>query len=536
MAEGILGLGSSGAASLNQELIDKLKSAERKATVEPIENDLEDMVSERASYGEITTKVNELLATIRPFDLYVTSGSNVFDQKSALASGDSVTFDAPDVSKLNAGITTVNVTQLAQKDVYQSDIITTAQKDTLPAGDLNIKVGDTTHTFSMSDYDSYDKLVEAIDNTIGVNASFDQVGVSGGEPTYRLILKSDESGLENSLEISGSAASSLGIGDEYSEFDYSKTISGMSSDTFASQNIDINGNNYSFTSYDDLLTQIQATDASLNVSITNGIGDFTFNIENVDKKNQVSISDAGFAENETKFLEGSHVLQAQNMEAVVDGIDYSVSSNFLEVDGLKMTATQLGESSININKDNSQTEPLMQEFVTKYNEVIGILNNEIASTESALSDKSSLRNIVDQVKDKLFGSYGKDGESIFNYGFELNKSGILTLDTGVFNDKLENDPEGLQNLLVGSAEAEGLGTQLKSVIDEMSYTGGVLTAYENSMNSREENLEEEKEKAQESLDNKYEQLSLQFGAYTGIITQFESSFSSLKLMIEQSVS
>lgn len=37
MAEGILGLGSGQGASLNQELIDKLKSAERKAQVEPIE-------------------------------------------------------------------------------------------------------------------------------------------------------------------------------------------------------------------------------------------------------------------------------------------------------------------------------------------------------------------------------------------------------------------------------------------------------------------------------------------------------------------
>ena len=37
MATGVLGLGSSGSTGLNQELIDKLKAAERKARVEPIE-------------------------------------------------------------------------------------------------------------------------------------------------------------------------------------------------------------------------------------------------------------------------------------------------------------------------------------------------------------------------------------------------------------------------------------------------------------------------------------------------------------------
>jgi len=36
MANGVLGLGSGQAASLNSELIEKLKTAERKSTVEPI--------------------------------------------------------------------------------------------------------------------------------------------------------------------------------------------------------------------------------------------------------------------------------------------------------------------------------------------------------------------------------------------------------------------------------------------------------------------------------------------------------------------
>ena len=54
------------------------------------------------------------------------------------------------------------------------------------------------------------------------------------------------------------------------------------------------------------------------------------------------------------------------------------------------------------------------------------------------------------------------------------------------------------------------------------------------MNSRKEALEEEKEKAEEDLDNKYSLLAQQFAAYGAIITQFESQFAGLKLMIEQS--
>ena len=41
MADGILGLGTGQATTLNSELIEKLKTAERKSTVEPIETKLQ---------------------------------------------------------------------------------------------------------------------------------------------------------------------------------------------------------------------------------------------------------------------------------------------------------------------------------------------------------------------------------------------------------------------------------------------------------------------------------------------------------------
>ena len=51
---------------------------------------------------------------------------------------------------------------------------------------------------------------------------------------------------------------------------------------------------------------------------------------------------------------------------------------------------------------------------------------------------------------------------------------------------------------------------------------------------RETTLNDDKEKAQATLDAKYEQLALQFSSYGTIITQMESSFSGLKMLIQQS--
>lgn len=451
MAEGVLGMGSGQASALNSELIDKLKAAERKARVEPIEKNIENIELEKEVMVNINTKVSELLDSIKPFDLFISGGSTAFDQKAATTSGDSVVFDAVDVASLNKGVTSVNVTQLSQKDVYQSNTVTSAQKDTLgDIGTLTISVNGTSHDFNTADYATYDELKDAINVTAGINASFDQVGTD----SFRLILKSEDSGLDNALTISGAASQALGF-----------TTDG---------------------------TTINAT---------------------------------------------NHILTAQNMNATIDGVDYDVSTNSIEIDGLKITANKLGESSINISDDKSQVTLQMQAFVDKYNELVTMIDDEVYSTDSAVGDKSALRSILDQLKDKLFGEYGtNDDKSVFNYGLELDKSGKISLDVTKFNSAVENNLSDLKDLLIGSAEKEGLGTQLKSVIDEMKFSDGILSIYDDNIDKREETLTKDKEKAEESLKSKYQQLASQFAAYGSIINSFESSFSGLKMMIAESTS
>ena len=81
MANGVLGLGSGQAASLNSELIDKLKTAERKSAVAPIETSIEKITKEKVTFASIQTKISELLDAIKPFDLFVSGGVTAFEQK-----------------------------------------------------------------------------------------------------------------------------------------------------------------------------------------------------------------------------------------------------------------------------------------------------------------------------------------------------------------------------------------------------------------------------------------------------------------------
>ncbi len=445
MATGVLGLGSGQASALNSDLIEKLKTAERKSAVEPIEKRITNITGEKETFSTVKTKVSELLGSIKPFDLFISGGVTAFGQKSATTSGDSVTFDAADLQALKKGITTVNVSQLAQKDVYQSNAVDTTTKDAvINAGMLSIKAGSAVAEEFDTTNKTYKQLADEITAKTGMNAAVEQVGTN----SFRLVIKSEESGLANKLTIGGDASTALG----------------------------------------------------LNLSANN-------------------------------------ILKAQNLEATVDGVEYKVSSNALTVDGLKITANKLGDSNINIAEDNTQIEAQMKNFVTKYNELVALVDTEVFSAESKLADKSSIRDILSQIKSKLFGSYGDSNDkSMFNYGIELDKYGGLSLDSTKFNKAVQEDITGLKDLFLGKAEKKGLGTQLKELLSDMSLTSGVLDSYDKGITSRETKLNNEKEKAEKALNAKYEQLSLQFASYGSLINQMESSFSGLKMLIQQSTS
>ncbi|TLT00823.1 flagellar filament capping protein FliD [Aliarcobacter cibarius] len=432
MANGILGLGSGQASSLNNDLIDKLKTAEKKATLTPIETKLEKFTSEREVMTNIGTKVDELLAAVKVFSLNQTTGTHAFNSKSATTSGDAVMFDAEDLNALKTGFTTVNVTQLAQKDVWQTsgDPININLKDQ--------KINQGILTINGKDFDttnlSYDELVTEINKQVpGVTASLSDIGSTG----FRLSIKSDNTGETNKIVVTGST------------------------------------------------------------------------------------------------LLFDNVLKAQDMKMKVDGVDYQSSSNNMTVDGLKISATKIGESTINIEEDNSQLTKQMESFAKAYNELNATIDKELYSADSSISDKSALRDIMSKLKNTLFGT-GNGETTIFSYGFSFNETnGDLKFNSQEFEKAAKTDKQSLQNLFVGVAEKPGIAT----ILDETISISGIkksLLDYDLNMLSRENTLKKDKETAEKTIDSRYEQMSLQFASYGAIINQMEASFSGLKMLIQQS--
>ena len=206
MADGILGLGTSGSVDLSSELLTKLKTAESTSVLDPITAEKEDTQAEIDALDEIQTMVTEFLDLVKDLDLF-TSGTNIFNEISATTTGSSASFDATDSSNLDPGTISVNVTQLAQKDVYQSNTIS-SKTATLDSGTISITIGEETYDFS-TEGKTYETLVSEMGNYPDLNVSLEQVGDS----SYRMIIKSSESGTSNAITISQSGVD-LGFEEE----------------------------------------------------------------------------------------------------------------------------------------------------------------------------------------------------------------------------------------------------------------------------------------------------------------------------------
>ncbi|WP_323587321.1 flagellar filament capping protein FliD [Aliarcobacter butzleri] len=304
--------------------------------------------------------------------------------------------------------------------------------------------------------------------------------------------------------------------------------------------LNINGTSIDTTnkSYNDLVNEINKIDGVQGSLVEDSTGKFRLSIKSSEtgEKNTIKFtgSDASALSHFGFDDTANNVLKAQDSKMKVDGVDYSGSSNTITIDGLKITATKsTGESTINIEEDNSNIKTQMQAFVNAYNNLNKLISDEVYSTDSSLGDKASIRNVMSQLKEQLF-SQGNSDKTMFSYGFSFDsKTGNLLLDSTTFDKAVKSDKQGLQNLFVGVAEKKGIATAL----DELISNSGInkdLIDYESNMLSRQTKLTEQKDKAQEALDAKYKTMAQQFAAYTTIITQMENSFSGLKMLIQQS--
>ncbi|HEC1566051.1 TPA: flagellar filament capping protein FliD [Campylobacter upsaliensis] len=415
-------LSSLGFASgvLTQETIDKLKKAEEAGRVEPYKKKVEENAAKQKDLTEIKTK---LLA-------FQTAVSSLGDATAFAARKVSSSIkDNPAASlSADAGVALqsmkVNVTQLAEKDVYQSKALAT---DTgLVNASLKNEVKLTffqngkEYSVTIDKTTTYKDLADKISTASDGNIVAKIINTGEKPDGYRLSLTSKETGEENAISFYPGSKDKDG---KYEEKQEAKDI------------------------FKNLGWELD-TSTSLKP-------------EDVEKKK------VGYGIKD----QANHLKKAQNAEFTMDGIKMVRPSNTITDIGVGLTLTlnKTGEVNFEVQQDTEAVTKAMEDLVNAYNDLVANLNastdfNSETGMKGTLQGVSEVNSIRSTLISALFDSVPVEGVvkdkngndmkatvmlSMQDFGLKISESGNLSFIKSDFEKKMKEDISFAEGFFAG---------------------------------------------------------------------------------------
>ncbi|EMZ9865976.1 flagellar filament capping protein FliD [Campylobacter upsaliensis] len=421
-------LSSLGFASgvLTQETIDKLKKAEEAGRVEPYKKKVEENAAKQKDLTEIKTK---LLA-------FQTAVSSLGDATAFAARKVSSSIkDNPAASlSADAGVALqsmkVNVTQLAEKDVYQSKALAT---DT---GLVNAKLKDEVkltffqngkeYTVTIDKTTTYKDLADKISTASDGNIVAKIINTGEKPDGYRLSLTSKETGEENAISF----------------YPGSKETTTQSDGT----------------------TKTEYKENSEAKDIFKNLG---WELDNSNKPTNIDKDKKGYGIKD----QTNHLKKAQNAEFTMDGIKMVRPSNTITDIGVGLTLTlnKTGEVNFEVQQDTEAVTKAMEDLVNAYNDLVANLNastdfNSETGMKGTLQGVSEVNSIRSTLISALFDSVPVEGVvkdkngndmnatvmlSMQDFGLKISESGNLSFIKSDFEKKMKEDISFAEGFFAG---------------------------------------------------------------------------------------
>ncbi|ECH7263643.1 flagellar filament capping protein FliD [Campylobacter upsaliensis] len=413
-------LSSLGFASgvLTQETIDKLKKAEEAGRVEPYKKKVEENAAKQKDLTEIKTK---LLA-------FQTAVSSLGDATAFAARKVSSSIkDNPAASlSADAGVALqsmkVNVTQLAEKDVYQSKALAT---DTgLVNASLKNEVKLTffqngkEYSVTIDKTTTYKDLADKISTASDGNIVAKIINTGEKPGGYRLSLTSKETGEENAISFYPGGKNKDGKYEEKQE----------------------------------------AKDIFKNLG---------WELDDKTKPNDVDKDKKGYGIKD----QTNHLKKAQNAEFTMDGIKMVRPSNTITdlAVGLTLTLNKTGEVNFEVQQDTEAVTKAMEDLVNAYNDLVANLNastdfNSETGMKGTLQGVSEVNSIRSTLISSLFDSVPVEGVvkdkngndmnatvmlSMQDFGLKISESGNLSFIKSDFEKKMKEDISFAEGFFAG---------------------------------------------------------------------------------------
>lgn len=324
----------------------------------------------------------------------------------------------------------------------------------------------------------------------------------------------------------------------------------LSSGTF---DLNLNGVSVANIEYDDTTT-LEDLKNSINTEAGDSISATIIQISDSDFRLFLSSTQTG-ASQDISFTDNSTGLSANLLEGVggldeiqvgddasfkFNGQAVSRSSNTVDdlVTGLEITLKEEGITQVSVSQNRDNIMEKFDSFITHYNAAMNELDDmTVASLDSdergIFSNESTIKNMKRTIED-MIGTIGGGVGMLSDYGFDVDKEGVMTLDKTVLEGKLDDNPTNVEAFFAGGTytnadlttiELTGAFTELSESVGSYTKYNATLDLFKTSITDTISNLEDKKTTAIERLDSKYEIMKRKFAAYDLIISQFNSASS-----------
>ena len=186
-----LGLGSQGV--LTNDLLDKLKDADKASMVTPIERNQEQLKLKKAGLvglKDAMGKLSDISIKLSDPAMYLNTKSEV--------KGDSVSIE----SSANVKSQTINidVEKLATRDILSSYKKFENKDELFGAGNMTLDIDGNSYTINISDTDTVGDVAQKISDSTDGKIQASLLNVGGDEP-FRLVMKSTDTGTKNAITV-----------------------------------------------------------------------------------------------------------------------------------------------------------------------------------------------------------------------------------------------------------------------------------------------------------------------------------------------
>ena len=429
-----LGVGSGNI--LSWDTIDKLKEADTKALIKPLETEIQSNLTKQKDLTAITT----LLSTFKS-NVSNLTGDNTYLKREASTSGSG----SVSVS-VSSGVAeqelNLSVEQLASQDSFQSKKFS-SRTDSVFTQDVSfgISIGGKDYVIDADSTTTLEQLAEKINEATDGKVQAKILNVGGDEP-FRLIIQSAETGEANKIGF------------------YSITNSSSSN-----------------TSSDSTL---EALGFYFDKSSGSGEKDSYGN-----EINRLTLKDPNSLSDDQKKNAGSQIATAQDAKFKYNGIDITRSSNKVEdlILGVSLTLNKVDKDGESTNSSIKQsTKGILEDIKAMVDSFNSLMNNINEATkydsETGLAGTfQGVREITSISSDlnKIINGVSSDGKSLASFGITITEDGLLTIDSTKLNDMITTNFDEFKNFFSSETKFTNVTAKGDKAIDWNNDIKGTLT-------------------------------------------------------------